>query len=86
MAAGLVIIGIAILAWLSMLKEKRTWRHYVGIASNFLIGLGVALLALLLVTDAADDIGSSPWTLPLLVFVLFISPSPFPHLNSRFAC
>jgi len=72
-AAGLVLIGIAILAWLSMLKEKRTWRHYIGIVSNFLIGLGVALVALTLLTDASDNLGSSPWTLPLLVFVMFIA-------------
>jgi hypothetical protein len=75
-AAGLVLIGIAILAWLSMLKEKRTWRHYIGITSNFLIGMGVALLALLLVTGASDDFGDSPWILPLLVFVMFIGQSP----------
>lgn len=71
--AGLVLIGIAILAWLSMLNEKRTWRHYIGIVSNFIIGLGVALLSVMLVNGtASDNLGSSPWTLPLLVFVLFI--------------
>jgi hypothetical protein len=75
-AAGLVLIGIAILAWLSMLKEKRTWRHYIGIISNFLIGIGVALLAVMLVSDASSDLGSSPWTLPLLVFVMFTGQSP----------
>lgn len=69
-------MGIAILAWLSMLKEKRTWRHYIGIVSNFLIGLGVALVALTLLTNASDDLGSSPWMLPLLVFVLFTGQSP----------
>jgi hypothetical protein len=66
------LIGIAILAWLSMLKEKRTWRYYIGIVSNFLIGLGVALLSLTLLTSASDNLGSSPWMLPLLVFVIFI--------------
>ena len=71
-AAGLVLIGIAVLAWLSMLKEKRTWRHYIGIVSNLLIGLGVALLSIMLLTNASDNLGSSPWTLPLLVFAWFI--------------
>jgi hypothetical protein len=72
-------MGIGILAWLSMLKEKRTWRHYIGIVSNLLIGLGVALLSVMLVTSASDNLGSSPWTLPLLVFVLFIGKLPYIH-------
>jgi hypothetical protein len=64
-----------------MLKEKRTWHHYIGIVSNIVIGLGVALVSVMLVNgNASDSLGSGPWTLPLLVFALFIGMSLCSHI------
>jgi hypothetical protein len=68
-----VLVGIGILAWLSMLKEKRTWRHYIGIVTNFVLGLGLTLLSIMVVNDTNNNnFGSSPWVLPLFVFILLI--------------
>lgn len=67
------MVGIGILSWLSMLPENRTWRHYVGVLANILIGTGIALLTTMILTDAADSLTSTPWTLPLLVFALLIA-------------
>ncbi|KAH8812164.1 bacterial low temperature requirement A protein-domain-containing protein [Xylogone sp. PMI_703] len=71
--AGLVLIGIAILSWLSLTREGRVWKNYIGIASNFLLGVGTCLLSIMLLTSASDNLGESPWTLPLLVFILTIA-------------
>jgi hypothetical protein len=51
----------------------RPYSRYIGILANFLLGTGLALLAIMVVTDAADNLGESPWTLPLLVFVFLIA-------------
>lgn len=68
-----MLVGIGILAWLSMLKEKRTWRHYIGIVMNFVLGLGLTLLSIMVVNETNNNnFGSSPWVLPLLVFILLI--------------
>jgi undecaprenyl pyrophosphate phosphatase UppP len=67
------MIGIGILSWLSMLPGNRTWRHYIGIITNILLGTAVALFTTMILTDAADNLTSSPWTLPLLVFILLIA-------------
>ncbi len=56
-----------------MLPSNRSWRHYIGITTNFLLGAGLALLSVMVVTINADLFGESPWTLPLLVFVLLIA-------------
>ncbi|RFU25789.1 hypothetical protein B7463_g10553, partial [Scytalidium lignicola] len=71
--AGIVLIGIAILSWLSMTKEKRIWQYYIGIGGNFVLGVVTCLLSTMLLTAAADNLGESPWTLPLLVFILVIA-------------
>jgi hypothetical protein len=73
--AGLVLIFIGILSWLTLLKgEGRPSRcRYVGIISNFALGMGLTLLSVMVLTQAADNLGESVWTLPLLVFVLAIA-------------
>lgn len=67
------MIGIGILSWLSMLPENRSWRHYIGVIANILLGTALALFTTMILTDAADNLTGSPWTLPLLVFILFIA-------------
>lgn len=73
--AGIVVISCAVLSWLSLLKgQDREARHrYVGIIANLAIGTGLTLMATMVLTNAADILGESPWTLPLLVFVLLIA-------------
>jgi hypothetical protein len=82
--AGVVLIGLAVLSLLSMHKDGSSahWRRYVGIGTNLLLGLGLALLSTMVLTDNADVLGESPWPLPLLVFVLIIGELLFyvqPH-------
>lgn len=59
-----------------MVDGNKTWRNYIGIASNILLGIGTCLLSTMLLTSASDNLGESPWSLPLLVFVLVIGKSP----------
>ena len=70
--AGLVLIFLAALSWLSRPKGGSR-KHYVGMVSNIIFGLGLALLSTMALTDAADNLGESVWTLPLVVFVLAIA-------------
>ena len=73
-AAGLVVIFLGILAWLSHSKGRHASRAYLGgIISKFVIGLGLVLLSTMTLSDAADNLGESAWTLPLMLFVLFIA-------------
>lgn len=73
--AGLVLIAVAILSYVSLLKDaNRETRHrYVGIIGNVVLGLALTMLSTMVLTQAADNLGESVWTLPLLVFVLFIA-------------
>jgi hypothetical protein len=73
--AGIVVMGHGVLSALSMHRDgfDNHWRRYVGIAANLLLGLGLTLLSIMVLNeDNADNFGESVWTLPLLVFVLFI--------------
>jgi hypothetical protein len=72
-SAGLVLIFISIFTWLSRGNKRLSGLHYVSIVSNFALGVGLALLTTMVLTNAADNLGESAWTLPLLVFVLFIA-------------
>jgi hypothetical protein len=75
-SAGIVLISLGVLAWISLLKQKghNSKLRYVGIISNIVFGIGLALVSTLVLnfTDA-DNLGESVWTLPILVFVLFIT-------------
>lgn len=73
-SAGLVLIFIGILSWLSHSKAKGEIRgHILAIITKFLIGLGLVFCSLMVLTDAAGDLGASAWTLTLLLFLLGIA-------------
>ncbi|KAH7379975.1 bacterial low temperature requirement A protein-domain-containing protein [Cadophora sp. MPI-SDFR-AT-0126] len=71
---GLTLIWIGVLSWLSMsnLEYRARWR-FVAIATNILLGVGLCLLTLLILTDAALTLGTSPWTITICVFVFMIA-------------
>jgi hypothetical protein len=73
--AGLILIAIGVLSWLSIPKGKgrKSITSYISIISKFVLGLGLILLSTMVLTQAADYLGESVWTLPLLVFVLAIA-------------
>lgn len=73
-SAGIVLISLGVLTWIT-LKEKssRSRCRYIGIIANVLFGLALALLSIMETTSAAGNLGISVWTLPLLVFILFIA-------------
>jgi hypothetical protein len=73
--AGLVLVFFGILSWLSIPKGKALESQciYTGIISNFALGLALTLLSTMVLTQAADNLGESVWTLPLLVFLLAIA-------------
>ncbi|RQM04667.1 hypothetical protein DH86_00004202, partial [Scytalidium sp. 3C] len=69
-----LVFGLPLLLFsTSMVDGNKTWRNYIGIASNILLGIGTCLLSTMLLTSASDNLGESPWSLPLLVFVLVIA-------------
>jgi hypothetical protein len=72
--AGLVLIFLGVLSWLSHSKGLHESRsHLGGIISKFVIGLGLVLLSTMDLTPSADALGGSAWTLPLLFFLLAIA-------------
>jgi hypothetical protein len=73
-SAGLVLIFLGILSWLSHSKGLHESRsHLGGIISKFVIGLGLVFLSTMNLTPAANILGPSAWTLPLLFFLLAIA-------------
>jgi hypothetical protein len=74
--AGIVLISLGVLTWISLLKGKghNSRLRYVGIISNIVFGMGLALVSTMVLnfTDS-DNLGESAWTLPILVFVLAIT-------------
>jgi hypothetical protein len=73
-SAGLVLILLAVLSWLSHsngLYESRA--HLGGIVCKVVIGVGLVFLSLMVMSENADKLGESPWTLPLLFFLLLIA-------------
>ena len=73
-SAGVVLMSFGVLTWVT-LKEKGNGSRsrYIGITANLLLGLALALLSIMETTSAAGSFGISVWTLPLLVFILFIA-------------
>lgn len=73
-SAGLVLIFLGVLSWLSHSKGLHESRsHLGGIISKFVIGLGLVLCSIMVLTQSADNLGESAWTLPLLFFLLAIA-------------
>jgi hypothetical protein len=73
-SAGLVLIFLGVLSWLSHSKGLHESRaHLGGIISKFVIGLGLVFLSTMVMTDSADNLGESPWTLPLVFFLVAIA-------------
>lgn len=73
-SAGLVLIFLGILSWLSHSKGLHESRsHLGGIISKFVIGLGLVVCSTMVLTQSADKLGESAWTLPLLFFLLAIA-------------
>lgn len=70
-----MLIGIGIFTYLSYrgdVHHHRRFTRYLSIISTILVGLGLALLSTAVLTDASSTLGSTPWTLPLLLFLLLI--------------
>jgi hypothetical protein len=73
-SAGLVLILLGTLSWLSHSKGLHESRaHLGGIISKFVIGLGLVFLSTMVMNDNADNLGESPWTLPLVFFLVAIA-------------
>jgi hypothetical protein len=73
-SAGIVLIFLGILSWLSHSKGLHESRsHLIGIISKIAIGLGLVFCSMMVLTSAADNLGESAWTLPLLLFLLGIA-------------
>lgn len=73
-SAGLVLMFLGVLSWLSHSKGLHESRsHLGGIISKFVIGLGLVLCSIMVLTQSADNLGESAWTLPLLFFLLAIA-------------
>lgn len=71
---GLALIFIAVLSWLSHSKGRHEiYGHLWSIITKFVLGLGLVLCSTMVLTDAAKILGSSAWTLPLLLFLLAFS-------------
>lgn len=73
-SAGLVLIILGVLSWLSHSKGLHESRsHLPGIISKFVIGAGLMLLSTMTLSWAADNLGESAWSLPLVFFLLGIA-------------
>ena len=74
-SAGLVLIFLAFLTSLPLLEHNRRELRFrrIGIVGNVVLGIALALLSTMVLTDAANNLGDSVWTLPLPVIVLFIA-------------
>lgn len=67
-----MIIGI--LTLLSLRHHAGYSRlRYISIGANILVGLGIALLTTAVLTDAAENLGTTPWALPALTLILLAS-------------
>ncbi|KAI9738088.1 MAG: hypothetical protein M1818_005516 [Claussenomyces sp. TS43310] len=77
-SAGGLLIGLAILFILRSEKAKRRKlsAFNVAVGSKICIGLGLLLLGTMVLTPAAETLGESAWTLPILVLVLGIGKLP----------
>ncbi|KAJ5218405.1 uncharacterized protein N7498_000504 [Penicillium cinerascens] len=68
---GLVCLIIGVLTLLShRYRSGHSSLRYISIGANILVGLGIALLSTAVLTDAAGNLGTTPWTLPALTLIL----------------
>lgn len=44
--------------------------RYISTAVTMLVGLGIALLSILTVTSAAENLGETAWSLPALMLIM----------------
>jgi hypothetical protein len=73
-SAGTVLILLGVLSWLSHSKGLHESRsHLVGIISKLVIGISLVFCSMMVLTNAANNLGESAWTLPLLSFLLAIA-------------
>jgi hypothetical protein len=83
-ATGAVLLFIGVLTLLAYRHDAgHTIFRYVSIFVNMLVGLGIALLSTMVLTDAANNLGETPWTLPALTLILLacMSKSLYPLLR-----
>ncbi|KAL2829506.1 bacterial low temperature requirement A protein-domain-containing protein [Aspergillus cavernicola] len=66
---GLVCMTIGVLTVLSH-RPGYSRLRYISIGANILVGLGITLLSTMVLTDAAGNLGTTPWTLPALTLIL----------------
>ncbi|KAI9923854.1 hypothetical protein ASPWEDRAFT_26443 [Aspergillus wentii DTO 134E9] len=60
----------------SMLASKHDREHYhlryLSTIINSVVGLGIALLSCMTLTDSAETLGASPWALPGLMLIMLV--------------
>jgi hypothetical protein len=66
---GLVCLIIGVLTLLSH-GDGYSRMRYISIGANILLGLAITLLSTMVLTDAAGNLGTTPWTLPALALIL----------------
>ncbi|CRL25099.1 unnamed protein product [Penicillium camemberti] len=66
---GLVCLIIGVLTLLSH-RYGYSLMRYISIGANILVGLAITLLSTMVLTDAAGNLGTTPWTLPALTLIL----------------
>ena len=69
---------------LTLLAYKHDTGHsrfrYLSIGANVLVGLGIALLSTMVLTDAAGNLGVTPWALAGLMLILLLCKlNPIPE-------
>lgn len=68
--AGLTLIIMGVLAWLS--EKPKKLGDYVRSSANFVVGLGLCLLSLMSFSEAEGNFAFSSWVLPTLCLSLFL--------------
>ncbi|KAF4760124.1 hypothetical protein HAV15_006970 [Penicillium sp. str.  len=66
---GFVCLIIGVLTLLSH-RYGYSLMRYISIGANILVGLAITLLSTMVLTDAAGNLGTTPWTLPALTLIL----------------
>lgn len=56
--------------------------RYISIGANILVGLAITLLSTMVLTDAAGNLGTTPWTLPALTLILLTCMLLSPRADS----
>lgn len=55
--------------------------RYISIGANILVGLAITLLSTMVLTDAAGNLGTTPWTLPSLTLIFLTCMLNLPRAN-----